>query len=589
MVNKLLTGWKTWDKELSHFQHKKINILELGAFEGEATEWFLVNLCTHPDSKVYALDTWEGSVEYIHTDFKKIEKTFNEKIKSIHKNNQLIKMKTNTDKGLLHLYHNNIEFDIIFIDASHLAKDVLSDAILSWKILKNGGVLIFDDYRWNKLEKNIDKPKIAIDSFLKIYSNEIKILAMKYQVLVQKEKKKLINENHKLNNYYSLTQQINQYKLFNLNYLISNLDFDFTYDLKLSKKIPEFEKKLGYNSLVKDTLDYYLKYKKTIVNASLDNYQLNRFLRPVSNFSKLFSSLSNSLFSKLNSYCKNKNVNLQNKIYSIYYFLDKCKGITLLEKISVIKNNNLYEHKKNTNLYFCNFSFWIGLENKYFIKILNLMFPSIKNVIIYDINLGWKEYELTKYKINNTAHELIHLEVRNYYDLLMLNSQIKNKLDIIFILIKGELWKYNKNINFEQVNIISKFYSILFILTNQNKGGCCCIIFESLLTNQSIELLIILKKYYKKILLNPTNYENDIRNKVHVICSDFQGINMKDLKELYKMGESIQQKNMFHNKINNNYYYVQKFINIKPKFKLKYDTLINKISNFNKLYLEKFI
>lgn len=38
MVNKLITGWKTWDKELSRFQHKKINILELGAFEGEATE-----------------------------------------------------------------------------------------------------------------------------------------------------------------------------------------------------------------------------------------------------------------------------------------------------------------------------------------------------------------------------------------------------------------------------------------------------------------------------------------------------------------------------------------------------------------------
>ena len=70
-----------------------------------------------------------------------------------------------------------------------------------------------------------------------------KILAMKYQVLIQKDKKDLKNENHKLNNYYALTQKINQYKLFSLNYLISYLNFDFTYDLKLSKKVPEFEKK----------------------------------------------------------------------------------------------------------------------------------------------------------------------------------------------------------------------------------------------------------------------------------------------------------------------------------------------------------
>ena len=312
---------------------------------------------------------------------KKIEKTFNEKIKSINKNNQLIKMKNNTENGLIQLYNDKIEFDIIFIDASHLAKDVLSDAILSWKILKNGGVLIFDDYKWNKLEKNIDKPKIAIDSFLKIYSNEIKILAMKYQVLIQKDKKDFKNENHKLNNYYALTQKINQYKLFSLNYLISYLNFDFTYDLKLSKKVPEFEKKLGYNSLVKNTLDYYLKYKKTVVNASLDNYQLNRFLRPVTNFSKLFPSLSTVLLSKLdkiNNYNINKNGKkdenkkkfLNNKIYNIYNFLDKCKAIFMLEKISIIKNNNLYIHKKNTNLYFCNFSFGKGLENTYFIKIL---------------------------------------------------------------------------------------------------------------------------------------------------------------------------------------------------------------------------
>ena len=37
-------------------------------------------------------------------------------------------------------------FDLIYIDASHYAPDVLSDAVLAFKLLKPGGILIFDDY-----------------------------------------------------------------------------------------------------------------------------------------------------------------------------------------------------------------------------------------------------------------------------------------------------------------------------------------------------------------------------------------------------------------------------------------------------------
>ena len=43
-------------------------------------------------------------------------------------------------------------------------------------------------------------------------------------------------------------------------------------------------------------------------------------------------------------------------------------------------------------------------------------------------------------------------------------------------------------------------------------------------------------------MLNSTNYENNIRNKIHVICSDFQGISDIDMKELYKMRETNTTK-----------------------------------------------
>ena len=39
----LNTGWGQWDKFLYNFVGKKINIMEIGAYEGEATSWFLKN------------------------------------------------------------------------------------------------------------------------------------------------------------------------------------------------------------------------------------------------------------------------------------------------------------------------------------------------------------------------------------------------------------------------------------------------------------------------------------------------------------------------------------------------------------------
>ena len=47
------------------------------------------------------------------------------------------------------LIENRERFDLIYVDASHLALDVVVDASLSWQLLCGGGVVIFDDYRWS--------------------------------------------------------------------------------------------------------------------------------------------------------------------------------------------------------------------------------------------------------------------------------------------------------------------------------------------------------------------------------------------------------------------------------------------------------
>ena len=53
-----------------------------------------------------------------------------------------------------------------------MASDVLSDAILSFELLKINGIIGFDDYLWKLPNSNnlLTNPKIAIDSFTNIFA-----------------------------------------------------------------------------------------------------------------------------------------------------------------------------------------------------------------------------------------------------------------------------------------------------------------------------------------------------------------------------------------------------------------------------------
>jgi len=83
-------------------------------------------------------------------------------------------------------------FDLIYVDGSHQASDVLADAVLSFHLLKNNGVIIFDDYLWyENFSYGIDpirSPKIAIDAFTNIYCRKLRIMSGPkiYQIYAKK-------------------------------------------------------------------------------------------------------------------------------------------------------------------------------------------------------------------------------------------------------------------------------------------------------------------------------------------------------------------------------------------------------------------
>jgi predicted O-methyltransferase YrrM len=188
-INKMYVNkynYSSWKKHLNEFSNSKVEILELGVFEGSSSVFFLDNFMNNPDSKLYLVDTWAGSVEYKKTDWDNIYSRFKLNILNAPNSEKVLIFRKNTFEMLLEFLKQGKQFDIIFIDANHDGRAVMMDTMLAWRVLKLNGFIIFDDYIWEKTEYDYERPKMAIDAFLNLYQANIKILYKKSQVMIKK-------------------------------------------------------------------------------------------------------------------------------------------------------------------------------------------------------------------------------------------------------------------------------------------------------------------------------------------------------------------------------------------------------------------
>lgn len=180
--------YKNFEKIVSHFRyttHPKF--LEIGTFEGRTTTWLLERIpnahvnCIEPEPFVNFhnnLDCWieSGRLNWI---------------------------KEYSFKALIQQYLDGYKYDLIYIDGDHFAPSVLQDAILSWKILKNNGILLFDDFRmivsdnyFYVSHKEFETyrndgcmwihPREGISSFLNLYKGQYKNYIDNYQIGIEK-------------------------------------------------------------------------------------------------------------------------------------------------------------------------------------------------------------------------------------------------------------------------------------------------------------------------------------------------------------------------------------------------------------------
>lgn len=160
-------------------------ILEIGCFEGRSTVWFLEHF---PSGVVMAIDTFEGSddLEGVGIDWSEVKARFHGNTKRFGYRVQL-----NISDSKSYLYKLGAKaigrpLDLIFVDGSHVAKDVIQDLILSWPLLTQDGYMIIDDYGWGQDRHPLKTPKPAVDAFLALFEGEYEIVHKEYQVILRK-------------------------------------------------------------------------------------------------------------------------------------------------------------------------------------------------------------------------------------------------------------------------------------------------------------------------------------------------------------------------------------------------------------------
>jgi len=188
-----IANWQEWLAPLAG--RPSIRFLEIGCYEGRATIWLLTNILTHQTARIDCVDRFFDP-DSADNDPAGYESRFDYNVRISRDGNKVRKIKSFSQESLrnLKLY----SYDAIYVDGSHAAADVLEDAVLAFRLLKPGGLMIFDDYEWIPISAGNDNsslanapdprltPRAAIDAFLEVYNGQYELVAKDYQVAIKK-------------------------------------------------------------------------------------------------------------------------------------------------------------------------------------------------------------------------------------------------------------------------------------------------------------------------------------------------------------------------------------------------------------------
>lgn len=154
-----------------------VQYLEIGVYEGRSLMWVLDRVLTDPSSRATGIDIFVPD-NLTH---------------NLAASGAADRVTMRIGASQLELRTLSDSFDVVYIDGSHTAHDVLEDMVLAWRLLEPGGIMILDDYEHTGKSTTGGTampeellPGIAIDAFISTNRTYIEVLHKGYQVALRK-------------------------------------------------------------------------------------------------------------------------------------------------------------------------------------------------------------------------------------------------------------------------------------------------------------------------------------------------------------------------------------------------------------------
>jgi predicted O-methyltransferase YrrM len=152
-------------------------ILEIGCFEGRSTLWFLEQA---PKACVTCVDSFKGGSDLIGIDLTGLKERF---LSNIAGHRLRVHLYIGDSWDVCRELDSNF-YDFVYVDGSHEECDVIHDALQAFRVVRPGGIVVFDDYGWGT--EGQSRPKEAIDYFLRCFGPKTEVLVMNYIVAIKK-------------------------------------------------------------------------------------------------------------------------------------------------------------------------------------------------------------------------------------------------------------------------------------------------------------------------------------------------------------------------------------------------------------------
>jgi predicted O-methyltransferase YrrM len=180
-----------WNEFLKDRFNKKNICLEIGAYYGASTVYIREQLCNTADSHLYVMDINMNSFL----------------TNNIEPYDNITFMQGESRDSFKKFNHNGIQkefLDFVYIDGSHLCVHVLEDAVNAFYCLKDGGIMIFDDYLGGLEQERHLQVKTGVDAFIYTFNRHLIEIHSGYQLILMK--KEYFEEEEYRSNYYSVSK-----------------------------------------------------------------------------------------------------------------------------------------------------------------------------------------------------------------------------------------------------------------------------------------------------------------------------------------------------------------------------------------------